>query len=73
MGAWLHDCMDGTPGRNPKLHIPNPKKWGTPVLLINQDQKNPPPIIPLPHHPIFSKPINTQKTRIHISRVNNKL
>ena len=73
MDAWLHDCMDGTPGRNPKLHIPNPKECGTPVLLINQYQKNPPPITPIPHHPIFSKPINTQKTRIHISRVNNKL
>jgi hypothetical protein len=34
---------------------------------------HPPPITPLHHHPIFSKPINTQKTRIHISRVNNKL
>jgi len=34
---------------------------------------HPPPITPLPHYPIFSKPINTQKTRIHISRVNNKL
>ena len=34
---------------------------------------NPIPIPPFPHHPIFRKTINTQKTRIYISPVNNQL
>ena len=31
------------------------------------------PISPFPYHPMFRKPLNTQKTRIHILHINNQL
>jgi hypothetical protein len=68
----LNDGMYGTPGRNPKLYIPNPKECSTPVLLITQNPMYPPRITPIPHQPIFRKPLYPPKTRINIFITNHE-